>query len=77
MDNVSPLPQPTFSPDGVDVAYVATPKKNKELLVINHTEGTTWDEILPSSPEFQPDGSLIYFGAKKDKLHRVTLVPRR
>jgi hypothetical protein len=67
-----------FSPDGAEVAYVASREKNEEMLVIGGHEGPTWNDILPSSVEFQPDGSLIHYGvAKKGReLHRVVLTPR-
>ncbi len=67
-----------FSPDGTEVAYVASREKNEEMLVIGGHEGPTWNDILPSSIKFQPDGSLIHYGVarKGRELHRVVLTPR-
>ncbi len=69
----------SFSPDGTEVAYVASRKEHEEMLVIGGHEGRTWREIVPSTVRFQEDGSVIHYAGEEKgrQVYRVVLRPLR
>lgn len=73
-DSLYEFTNPTFSPDGKDVACFCM-AKNRKCAYINHTFGEAFTNAFPDQLSFDQQGRITFYGVRNDSLYKVTLSP--